>query len=973
MDLVKRIYNNKKRYSIFVFAIILASFLFGGFVFAADWDAHILDAFSILVYVVVAFFGKLIGVILGVFKEIVVYNEFAGAGLSESHPVAIGWSIIRDICNMFFVVVLLIISIGSILQIETYNYRKWLPRLVIMAVLINFSMMFSGMIIDVSQIVMLTLAAGIIKLGEGNIFDMLGINHFLSMNYSQLQVAAKVGDILEGGEKEDLNAMNLAITIILALVTSFIALVVISAMAIIIGIRIVALWFLVILSPVAYLFSASPVGTKYASEWWQKFSQWVIVGPAMMFFIWLSLFSFRATMQGMMAGGSDSARVGVAVIGSIPAMVAFLMASIMLMGSLVAAQSIGGLAAKVAGSAFNKVTKTGTWAGRKFSGVNYVTDRVKGYQKLRESKKQERITRDVGYMHGMVGELKQGTVGAVGKGLGGALQGVRRWGKDKTADLSTKADKKEEESRLSDEELEDKYEKEQFERGNRQVRQLREKQRNADPAMRQIIEDKIEKIENKQLKGFNADDERDRLKSDAAMLRTKAAGGKIAGGVGTVAAFLPEKVFKKMADAGKDNIDYAQNYKHQEIMRHASEMRGDEEEDLRRKADDQTLTWGERGGARMALLERGDYDGDEMVGVRKKLEGLGSKKTLSVADGYIAKKRPDLVMSDDAKKDQKIEKKVKAGLNPSDLDSKFFSDRNGKNAAIFAKHATKSQLELLSKSQKAEFRKGIKKRIDNISDAQIDGVEKVFDDGYRKEMEAFVKHKGDAGDAYQFAGGSFKDKRDDSGNVVVSADVARRSLLKTIKKGNAVDVIGGIKASEITGDVSRTIIDGFEGEDGLTPAQLRTMAQNAASSNDGDRIKTVEKIISEVKSHGKGRLHDSLKGENKGLLKDFGAGWGSSGSGLSGTPSGPGLSGTPSGSDYDDYSPDLPRPSVGVRRRIAEDAYDDYSSDSPKPRIPKVDYISDEDAKKFEEESLSRRKADNYSPDLPKPKNKKTK
>ena len=57
---------------------------------------------------------------------------------------------------MFFVVVLLIIALATILNQEKYSYKTWLPKLILMAVLINFSKMICGLIIDVAQVVMMT-------------------------------------------------------------------------------------------------------------------------------------------------------------------------------------------------------------------------------------------------------------------------------------------------------------------------------------------------------------------------------------------------------------------------------------------------------------------------------------------------------------------------------------------------------------------------------------------------------------------------------------------------------------------------------------------------------------------------------------------------------------------------------------------------------------------------------------------------
>jgi len=56
---------------------------------------------------------------------------------------------------MSFILILLIIAFATILRQESYS-KKLLPKLLIMAVLINFSRTIFGLLIDFSQVIMLT-------------------------------------------------------------------------------------------------------------------------------------------------------------------------------------------------------------------------------------------------------------------------------------------------------------------------------------------------------------------------------------------------------------------------------------------------------------------------------------------------------------------------------------------------------------------------------------------------------------------------------------------------------------------------------------------------------------------------------------------------------------------------------------------------------------------------------------------------
>ncbi len=355
MNFVK--FKNKK---IFILLIVLGIVFMPFFANAASggiggyWEGQLLDILSTIVYVAVGVVGKLIGLVVELMMSIAEYNNFI-----YELPVTTGWRIVVDLCNMGFVLVLLIIAVASILQIQSYNYRTWLPKLILMAILINFSRVIAGVLIDASEVVMLTFVNGIANLsgsgGASSFMDALGINAYLSMdiNFSdQLQS-------LRNKEADEVSAWSIAITIILALLVSLIALVVVSAITIILLIRIVALWVLIILSPFAYLFSASPAGHAYASQWWQKFTKWTTTGPVMIFFVWLGLKTVKATHSHVFGTLPNNTQVGLAAIGSSAVMGAFLLSSIMLMASLVVAQQLGGLAARVAGGAYNMITTKG--------------------------------------------------------------------------------------------------------------------------------------------------------------------------------------------------------------------------------------------------------------------------------------------------------------------------------------------------------------------------------------------------------------------------------------------------------------------------------------------------------------------------------------------------------------------------------------------------------------------------------------
>src|SRR3989344_3987006 len=61
--------------------------------------------------------------------------------------------LIRDFVNIWFILILLIIAIGTILRPQSYQAKKLLPTLIMVALVINFSLPITGFIIDISNVI----------------------------------------------------------------------------------------------------------------------------------------------------------------------------------------------------------------------------------------------------------------------------------------------------------------------------------------------------------------------------------------------------------------------------------------------------------------------------------------------------------------------------------------------------------------------------------------------------------------------------------------------------------------------------------------------------------------------------------------------------------------------------------------------------------------------------------------------------
>jgi hypothetical protein len=325
-----------------------------------------------ILFWIASFFSKLVGWLVTALVYIASYNNFLNHNIVKT-----GWQIVRDVCNNFFIVGLLVISVATILrQPASYQYQQALGKLLIMAVLINFSKLFTGILIDVSQVITIYFANALGSKGEAIILYSLGL-YDLYQN--------------KGTENDTWDQYGTAVyALLFALLLSVVAAVVICAILLVLIWRIVTLWFLVILSPAAFLAKAIPGQEKYFSEWFSTLSKELIVAPVMLFFLYLSLFAGAVnvndsndpngknpTVTGTPGQSAEQATSGINDNFRITSLkeepeklVNFLLIIGLLVGSLVAGQRVGAKGSSWAGAG---VAKLDGWRKK---GVGFVRDKT---------------------------------------------------------------------------------------------------------------------------------------------------------------------------------------------------------------------------------------------------------------------------------------------------------------------------------------------------------------------------------------------------------------------------------------------------------------------------------------------------------------------------------------------------------------------------------------------------------------------
>lgn len=258
-----------------------------------------------LLWVFYALFILTMGKIATIAMRVVIWTS-TFSGFTTLAAVQEAWVTVRDFSNLFFIVILLFIAFGTILKIEAYSYKKLLPKMIVAAILINFSKLICSVLVDASQIVMLTFVNAYKDAASQGLYIAFGLGSLLELGSPGVLGSADNSDII-WTEMDFLVAAAAAgamITVMAVLMITFV---------IVLCARIVFIWTLTILSPLAFATSVLPATQKYSQQWWSTFGRYVVVGPLLSFFIWLALFmvikagsngvSYQIALNGTGGGG----------------------------------------------------------------------------------------------------------------------------------------------------------------------------------------------------------------------------------------------------------------------------------------------------------------------------------------------------------------------------------------------------------------------------------------------------------------------------------------------------------------------------------------------------------------------------------------------------------------------------------------------------------------------------------------------
>jgi hypothetical protein len=310
---------------------------------------------GLLAVTILVYFGAWL---IDVFLDENIYKSV----LNMSDPtsaVSIGWTTVRDACNTFFILFLLLIAFSTILRIQTYNAKSLLPKFIISLFLINFSATIAMMVIDFGQVFMFEIKSW---MGTGGFSAEGGAGSPLTTIVDYFNNEYNLGSPSGKFLLEDVVGVAFAVAYSTILGLLYIML------ALFLMVRIIVFVILVIISPFAFFSIILPGMRTYTSQWWSSLVSHAIFGPVFLFFIFLSG-KMAQSMQAYTPPPTTTTE-----IDSLSYIIAILIPHVVALGMLFAAipvtQKLGaaGSSKIIGGAAGIGKIAAGTYAGVKLAG-----------------------------------------------------------------------------------------------------------------------------------------------------------------------------------------------------------------------------------------------------------------------------------------------------------------------------------------------------------------------------------------------------------------------------------------------------------------------------------------------------------------------------------------------------------------------------------------------------------------------------
>lgn len=394
--------------------LTLIVFVLGIFLPVFDAQAGIFDItgffydsvqnlFAYSLSIIFTILGKLLAVIVSILDWAVRIRIYTDLPIIQN-----SWKIMRDFANMLFIIALIVMAYGTIFNIPKYDFKSLIPRFIIIAVLINFSLVLSGLVIDATQVLNNTFLNAI-----GDISGRLG------QGLSPADLLPNTAQIGSFGSVIDVGGASI-VTLFFGIWFLFAFIVSVAVPLAVAFARIPVLWALLIVSPLAWLLSILPATKGAYNAWWKQFLSWNLFLPYYLFFLYFALYFLSqkdTVLGGMLRGPAGQAVVdenfikyGIDNSVTFGLLFYYVLVGIFLIGGTKVAMSAG----QFSGTGIVNVAKWGRDRIANRIGWTAAGRAGKGLLEQAKEREEARVSRQAAWITGRIGAATGGRFGERG-------------------------------------------------------------------------------------------------------------------------------------------------------------------------------------------------------------------------------------------------------------------------------------------------------------------------------------------------------------------------------------------------------------------------------------------------------------------------------------------------------------------------------------------------------------------------------
>lgn len=203
------------------------------------------------------------------------------------------WYVLRDICNMFFIVILMVSAIATILRIEKYKFQDIIKYLIIAILAINFSKTITYVVVDFTQVLsrsFLSMAGAGLgpNASVGQVSEQLANNMGMTAIFKSPAFWGGAGDVKFQG------TWDMVWETLLSSVVMMVAGITFLVGAIMLIVRWIVILILIAVSAAAWGFYAIPDLRSYHTKWWNILLSYAFFAPVYSFYIGFALILVKA-------------------------------------------------------------------------------------------------------------------------------------------------------------------------------------------------------------------------------------------------------------------------------------------------------------------------------------------------------------------------------------------------------------------------------------------------------------------------------------------------------------------------------------------------------------------------------------------------------------------------------------------------------------------------------------------------------